>query len=176
MQKNFILHLFLWLLLGLAGCGSSNPVIQVDGIDIYQDEWTKTTHEISAKLRFELDCEGPYEFVLIKKQFRYPSEVGVVGCERKWIFSRSVDVMVAGPWNYKQTAVIGNSRFTEGDDGEADADDMAEETAESNVVSTDDEAAENSETEDSEATAQSGENAASTATSGDTDTGISAEK
>ncbi len=89
---------------GLFACGKGGVAISVNGVAVHENEWKAATSEIGARLRFEHDCDGPYEFVLIKKEYKYPSEVGVVACNRKWIFTRETDGITAGPWKGRQTA------------------------------------------------------------------------
>ena len=90
--------------MALPACGSGSMVIQVNGVDVDENKWNDTTHELGARLRFEHDCDGPYEFVLIRKRYHNPMEVGAVACNQKWIFSRDMKGTQLGPWHARLTS------------------------------------------------------------------------
>ena len=144
-MRNVILPIILLIIfaavLGVVACGSAKVSIEVDGFDVSEDEWKSITHELSARLRFEHDCDGPYEFVLIKKQHQFPSEIGVVACDKKWIFSRTIRGMKPGDWKARLTSSPSSSRWmvpetldsdTAKDDN-ADTEDMDTDTASDNA-------------------------------------------
>lgn len=104
-MRNFTIIILGFLIgVGLFACGKGGVAISVNGVAVHENEWKAATSEIGARLRFEHDCDGPYEFVLIKKEYKYPSEVGVVACNRKWIFTRETDGITTAPWKGRQTA------------------------------------------------------------------------
>ncbi|MBN2525570.1 MAG: hypothetical protein JXR76_04190, partial [Deltaproteobacteria bacterium] len=104
MQRFILFPIWMALCAGLPCCASGRVTINVDGIDIHEKQWNETTQELGARLRFEHNCDGPYEFVLIKKEYYHPTEVGVAACNRKWVFSRTLKNMKPGDWQARQTA------------------------------------------------------------------------
>lgn len=125
-MRNFtIIILGVLVGVGLFACGKGGVAISVNGVAVHENEWKAATNEIGARLRFEQDCDGPYEFVLIKKAYKYPSEVGVVACNRKWIFTRETDGITTGPWKGRQTAF---SFIPPEDRGDTEADEDEPET------------------------------------------------
>jgi hypothetical protein len=65
-------------------------VIQVNGIEVYESHWRQTMDMIGPRAVFELNCPGPQlQFVLLRKQGRYPIEVGVQGCGRSAVYLRA---------------------------------------------------------------------------------------
>ncbi|MBN2715845.1 MAG: hypothetical protein JXX14_08315 [Deltaproteobacteria bacterium] len=134
------------LCLGVIAC-SGRLSVQVDGVDVYENEWNDAKQEIGARLRFEHDCDGPYEYVLIRRAYRYPSEVGVVACGQKWIFSRKVDGTKTSPWQGRLTSAVRavspfdrhdnpEARPLDGPDGVGAADTVTAQTAASSEADT----------------------------------------
>jgi uncharacterized protein YabE (DUF348 family) len=97
-SKTVIASLCLLFAVCMVACGAAekvkkeSPVIQVDGIEIYQDEWDKTKEELTKKVSFETKCEEDLEFTLIRKLMRYPVEVGIKGCGKNMIWSRATNL------------------------------------------------------------------------------------
>ena len=90
------------VILALApGCAGSKIV--VTGQEVYESVWKKTTHELEARARFDLNCEPTQvDFALLKKVHRLPSEVGVAGCGKRGTYVRSILITqqgtFVGPW------------------------------------------------------------------------------
>lgn len=67
---------------------------------MYQDEWDKTKQELANRMKFDADCADPaMSYTLLKKSFRYPTEVGVSGCGKKVMYVRAAVGAGLGPWH-----------------------------------------------------------------------------
>lgn len=88
-----------------ASACASSPKIMVNGIEVYEGYWTQATDELRTRASFDLNCPpAQIQFVLMKRNGRYPTEVGVTACSHRATYVRvvvyAVDYMSAhvGAW------------------------------------------------------------------------------
>jgi hypothetical protein len=72
-----------------AACRAPRPVVTVNGLQMYERDWTQTTREVGSIASLEMSCpRDELAFELIRKQGRTAVEVGVAGCGHSAIYSR----------------------------------------------------------------------------------------
>ena len=69
------------VLVSLSAC--NKQVIVVDGFDVYERVWNRTTEELARRARFDTGCDGPFDYTLFAKGGPQPTEVGVSGCGKR---------------------------------------------------------------------------------------------
>ena len=76
------------IVLALLSVSCRGPKLQVDGVAIYEKNWTRALNDLTPRVAFDMDCDSEPRFTLITRTGSQATVVGIRACGRAAIYTR----------------------------------------------------------------------------------------